>query len=50
MPANQDPFVLPDAAKFALDVDQLTVIQWLVDPNTNPEEIARRLMADAPSD
>jgi len=50
MPADRDPFVLPDAAKFVLDADQLKIIQWLVDPKMDPEEIARRLMADAPND
>jgi hypothetical protein len=50
MPADRDSFVLPDAAKFVLDADQLKIIEWLGDPATDPEEIARRLMADAPSD
>jgi hypothetical protein len=48
--AEPDPLAIPDAADFALGHDQLEIIRWLFSPDTDAEEIARRLMADAPRD
>jgi len=50
MPSDSNPFVVPEAAEFVLTKDQLTIISWLVDPKTDPEDIARRLMEDASDD